>query len=52
MRPQLSYALLEGQGIARRRRELCRQNRDKLIVFMGEQYGISETCGFLTVTFA
>lgn len=49
-RPQLSHALLEGQGIARWRRELRYQNRDKLIVFVGEQYGIFDTYEFLILT--
>jgi hypothetical protein len=49
-RPQLSHALLEGQGIARWRRELRRQNRDKLIVFVGEQYGIFDIYEFLILT--
>ncbi len=49
-RPQLSHALLEGQGIARWRRELRHQNRDKLIVFVGEQYGIFDTYEFLILT--
>jgi len=49
-RPQLSHALLEGQGMARWRRELRLQNRDKLIVFVGEQYGIFDTYEFLILT--
>lgn len=49
-RPQLSHALLEGHGIARWRRELRCQNRDKLIVFVGEQYGIFDTYEFLILT--
>ncbi len=49
-RPQLSHALLEGQGMARWRRELRLQNRDKLIVFVGEQYGVFDTYEFLILT--
>ncbi len=36
----LSTALLEGEGTARWRRRLKEQNRDKVIVFLGEAYGI------------
>jgi len=36
--------------MARWRRELRLQNRDKLIVFVGEQYGIFDTYEFLILT--
>jgi hypothetical protein len=49
-RPQLSHASLEGQGRARWRRELRCPNRDKLSVFVGEQYGIFDTYEFLVLT--
>ena len=42
-RLSLAYSLLNGQGTARWRRELARQNRDKVIVFKGHLYGIFDT---------
>lgn len=39
----LAYSLFTGQGTARWRRELKQQNRDKVIVFVGHQYGIFNT---------
>jgi hypothetical protein len=41
--PSLAYSLLGGQGTARWRRELAQQNRDKVIVFKGNRYGIFDT---------
>ena len=41
--PSLAYSLLDGQGTARWRRELAQQNRDKVIVFKGNRYGIFDT---------
>ncbi|MEW5873527.1 MAG: transposase [Chloroflexota bacterium] len=41
--PTLAYSLLDGQGTARWRRELAQQNRDKVIVFKGNRYGIFDT---------
>ncbi len=38
--PSLSTALLEGEGTARWRLRLKEENRDKVIVFFGEAYGI------------
>jgi len=38
--PSLSTALLRGEGTARWRRRLKEENRDKVIVFLGEAYGI------------
>lgn len=36
----LAHSLLGGQGLARWRRQLKRENRNKVIVFVGRQYGI------------
>lgn len=36
----LDPSLFGGQGLARRRREMQRENREKVIVFMDQQYGI------------
>jgi hypothetical protein len=41
--PRLSHALLGGQGAQRWRQELRSKNRDKLIVFVGDVYGIYDT---------
>lgn len=41
--PSLAYSLLDGQGTTRWRRELAQQNRDKVIVFKGNRYGIFDT---------
>ena len=38
--PTLSTALLEGEGTARWRLRLKEENRDKVIVFFGQAYGI------------
>ena len=38
--PTLSTALLGGEGTARWRLRLKEENRDKVIVFIGEVYGI------------
>ncbi len=38
--PSLNTALLEGEGTARWRLRLKEENRDKVIVFFGEAYGI------------
>lgn len=38
--PSLSTALLQGEGTARWRRRLKEENRDKVIVFVGDAYGI------------
>src|SRR5947209_2744493 len=40
LRPSLSTALLDGEGTARWRLRLKEENRDKVIVFVGEVYGI------------
>ena len=39
----LSHSLLAGQGPLRWRRQLQRENRDKVIVFIGPHYGIFDT---------
>ena len=39
-RPSLSTALLDGEGTARWRLRLKEQNRDKVIVFLADTYGI------------
>ena len=41
--PSVAYSLFGGQGTARWRRELAQQNRDKVIVFKGNHYGIFDT---------
>ncbi len=38
--PSLSTALLGGEGTARWRLRLKEENRDKVIIFVGEAYGI------------
>jgi hypothetical protein len=48
--PQLSHAVLSGQGAQRWRQELRRRNRDKLIVFVGDAYGIFDTHEFMVLT--
>ncbi len=48
--PRLSHAQLAGQGAQRWRQELRRQNRDKLIVFVGDSYGIFDTHEFMVLT--
>jgi len=48
--PRLSHASLGGQGAQRWRRDLRRQQRDKLIVFIGDTYGIFETHEFAVLT--
>ena len=48
--PPLSHAQLAGQGALRWRQELRRQNRDKLIVFVGDAYGIFDTHEFAVLT--
>jgi hypothetical protein len=39
-RPNLSTTLLGGEGTARWRLRLKEENRDKVIVFFGEAYGV------------
>lgn len=46
----LTHSLLHGQGTLRWRRQLQRQNRDKVIVFIGNQYGIFDTHEFLILS--
>jgi len=46
----LAHSLLGGQGALRWRQQLQRENRDKVIVFMGQQYGIFDTHEFLILS--
>ncbi|MBU1879040.1 MAG: hypothetical protein KJ734_08815, partial [Chloroflexi bacterium] len=46
----LAHSLLGGQGPRRWRRQLQRENRDKVIVFIGQHYGIFDTHVFLVLT--
>ncbi len=48
--PTLSSALLGGEGIARWRKRLQEENRDKIIVFIGQAYGIFHLAEFAIVT--
>src|SRR5947209_7051024 len=48
--PTLSSALLGGEGIARWRKRLQEENRDKLIVFIGQAYGIFHLAEFAILT--
>lgn len=45
-----SQHLLAGQGLQRWRQQLQQENRDKLIVFIADQYGIFDTHEFLVLT--
>jgi hypothetical protein len=48
--PSWSYEQLEGQGPLRWRRRLQRENRDKVIVFVGHLYGIFHTSELLVLS--
>src|SRR5579863_4234766 len=48
--PTLSSALLDGEGIARWRKRLEEENRDKIIVFIGQDYGIFHLAEFAVLT--
>jgi len=48
--PTLSSALLGGEGITRWRQRLEEENRDKLIVFIGQAYGIFHLAEFAVLT--
>ncbi len=48
--PTLSSALLGGEGIARWRKRLREENRDKIIVFIGQDYGIFHLAEFAVLT--
>jgi len=50
MLPTLSSALLGGEGIARWRKRLEEENRDKIIVFIGQDYGIFHLTEFAVLT--
>jgi hypothetical protein len=45
-----SHHRLEAQGVQRWRRQLQQENRDKLIVFIEDSYGIFDTHEFLVLT--
>jgi hypothetical protein len=48
--PSLSSALLGGEGIARWRKRLQEENRDKIMVFIGQDYGIFHLAEFAVLT--
>jgi len=48
--PRFAHARLRGQGAQRWRQELRRRNRDKLIVFVENAYGIFDTHEFMVLT--
>lgn len=48
--PTLSSALLGGEGTARWRQRLREANRDKIIVFLGQTYGIFHLAEFALLT--
>ncbi|MFL5699723.1 MAG: transposase [Ktedonobacteraceae bacterium] len=48
--PTLSSALLGGEGIARWRKRFHEENRDKLIVFIGHNYGVFHLAEFAILT--
>ncbi|GAC1654027.1 MAG: hypothetical protein NVS4B12_25970 [Ktedonobacteraceae bacterium] len=48
--PSLSSALLGGEGTARWRKRLQEENRDKIIVFLGQHYGIFFLAEFAVLT--
>ena len=50
VQPSLSTALLGGEGTARWRQRLREANRDKLIVFIGQAYGIFHLAEFAILT--
>ena len=48
--PTFSSALLGGEGTARWRQRLQEENRDKIIVFIGQAYGIFHLAEFAILT--
>ena len=48
--PVWGHEQLEGQGPLRWRRRLRRENRDKVIVFVGHQYGIFHASELLVLS--
>ena len=48
--PPLSTALLGGEGTARWRLRLKEENRDKVIIFLGEAYAIFHLAEFAILT--
>ncbi len=49
-RPSLSTTLLGGEGTARWRLRLKEENRDKIIVFIGQAYGVFHLAEFAILT--
>ncbi len=50
VQPSLRSALLGGEGTARWRKRLQEENRDKIIVFLGQAYGIFHLAEFAILT--
>jgi hypothetical protein len=50
LQPNLSTALLGGEGTARWRQRLQAENRDKIMVFIGQAYGIFHLAEFAILT--
>ena len=50
IQPSLSTALLGGEGTARWRQRLREENRDKIMVFIGQAYGIFHLAEFAILT--
>jgi Transposase DDE domain len=50
VQPNLSTALLGGEGTARWRQRLREENRDKIMVFIGQAYGIFHLAEFAILT--
>ena len=50
VQPALSSALLSGEGTARWRQRLQEENRDKIIIFIGQAYGIFHLAEFAILT--
>jgi len=50
LQPTLSSAVLNGEGTARWRKRLREENRDKIIVFIGQAYGIFHLAEFAILT--
>lgn len=48
--PTLSSALLGGEGVARWRKRLEEENRDQIIVFIGQTYGVFHLTEFAVLT--
>ena len=50
VRPSLSTALLGGEGTARWRQRFHEENRDRIIIFLGQAYGIFHLAEFAILT--